>query len=251
MGCSLQAPWRWFVVLVCVMTCNIPPSQKSIPKSALSQKLQEVPKRARCSNSPFIYINMWFEWFYQFTCFLVSHGNALNETNLFCGFAPLTIVIWKEDGASNKCVWMLMRDVITDSLLLLSTVLFRDSISSVWEEKNVLSVFWQQFLGWDCWNVSWIAHITIKIFHMYVINPYIFEVVHLQDLVSAVSHPEHLDALRWIDFHQALSLHSIQYGFILIVIYLFRHIQLNITNYSKNTMPQEYPVRSNIMSHLK
>ncbi len=65
----------------------------------------------------------------------------------------------------------------------------------------------------------------MKIFHMYVINPYIFEVMHLQDLVSAVSHLEHLDALRWIDFHHALSLHSIQYGFILMIIYLFRHIQ--------------------------
>lgn len=70
----------------------------------------------------------------------------------------------------------------------------------------------------------------MKIFHLYVINPYVFEVMHLQDLVGAVSHPEDLDALSWMDFHHALSLHSVQHSFIMMVIYLFRHIQSNMQN---------------------
>ena len=52
---------------------------------------------------------------------------------------------------------------------------------------------------------------------------YIFEVVHLDDFLAPVSHPEDLHSLTWVDLQHAFCLDAIQHGFVVMVIHLQRH----------------------------
>lgn len=49
---------------------------------------------------------------------------------------------------------------------------------------------------------------------------HIFEVVHLQNLVAAVPHPEDLDAATRVDLHHAVRLHAVHHRFVLMVVHL-------------------------------
>lgn len=54
---------------------------------------------------------------------------------------------------------------------------------------------------------------------------YIFEVMHLEDLLAPVSHSEDLNALTWVNLHHTVCLDTIQNGFVAVVIYLQGHQQ--------------------------
>lgn len=52
---------------------------------------------------------------------------------------------------------------------------------------------------------------------------YIFKVVHLQNLIAPVAHPEDLNAATRVNLHHAVRLDTIQNSFVLMVIHLQRH----------------------------
>lgn len=49
---------------------------------------------------------------------------------------------------------------------------------------------------------------------------YVLEVVHFKYLLAAASRSENLNTLTWVNLHDAVSLYSIQHGFVMVVVHL-------------------------------